>query len=134
MDGQDWNPVVFRKSAPTTAATAKHRPGYQTGSELRKTQRGPVNGQRLAKIDRTEIGDLPKINKMVATTIAKARVAQGLSQKALAQAVNVKPEVIASYERGKAQPQQAILGKIQRKLGVFLSGKKIGEPLTKGKA
>lgn len=129
MDGQDWTPVVFTKKAPTTAAGAKHRPGFNLGSEAKVSYKGNVNGQRLAKIDRTEIGDIPKVSKSVAQTISKARLAKGLSQRALASACNVKPEVIASYERGKAQPTQAVLSKIQRKVGVYLTGKNVGQTI-----
>jgi putative transcription factor len=129
MDGQDWQPVIFKKRAPTTAKEAGVRNGYQTTSKLKSGTRGSVNGQRLAKIDRTEIGDIPKVSKSVGKAIAKGRLAKGLSQRILAQKCNVKPEVIASYELGKAQPSQAILLKIQRNLGVRLTGKQLGEPL-----
>lgn len=37
------------------------------------------------------------------------------------------------YESGKAIPNQQVLGKLERALGVKLRGKNIGEPLTFGK-
>lgn len=129
MDCQDWEPVFFKKKAPTTAKETNQRSGYSTRSQLKQNQRGSVNGQRLAKIDRTEIGDIPKVSKSTAKAISQGRLAKGLSQKTLAHRCNVKPEVIASYEKGKAQPTQATLSKMQRIIGVHLTGKRVGETL-----
>jgi len=38
--------------------------------------------------------------------------------------------VIAELEQGKSIPNQQILGKIERKIGLKLRGKSIGEPLA----
>lgn len=40
---------------------------------------------------------------------------------------------INDYEAGRAVPNQQILGKLERSLGVKLRGKDIGSPLTFGK-
>jgi len=40
---------------------------------------------------------------------------------------------VNEYEAGKAVPNQQILGKLERALGVKLRGKDIGSPLTFGK-
>lgn len=40
---------------------------------------------------------------------------------------------VNEYESGKAIPNQQVLGKLERALGVKLRGKNIGEPLTFGK-
>ena len=66
----------------------------------------------------------------VAQTIQKARQAKGLTQKELATQINEKPQIVTEYEQGKAIPNNAILGKLERVLGVKLRGKDIGAPLA----
>lgn len=46
-----------------------------------------------------------------------------MSQKDLATKVNEKPSVINDYESGRAVPNQQILAKLERALGVKLRGK-----------
>ena len=48
-----------------------------------------------------------------------------MTQAQLAQKVNVKQNVINEYESGKAVPDNALLGKLERALGVKLRGKNI---------
>jgi hypothetical protein len=40
------------------------------------------------------------------------------------QLINEKPQIIQEYESGKAIPNQQIIGKLERALGVKLRGKK----------
>lgn len=42
----------------------------------------------------------------------------------LLQLINEKPQIIQEYESGKAIPNQQIIGKLERTLGVKLRGKK----------
>ena len=51
----------------------------------------------------------------------------------LATKICEKPQVINEYESGRAKPNQQILAKLERNLGIKLRGKNIGEPLTFGK-
>lgn len=44
------------------------------------------------------------------------------------QHINEKPQVVSEYESGKAVPNQQILAKMERALGVKLRGKDIGKP------
>ena len=46
------------------------------------------------------------------------------------QAINEKPQVVAEYENGKAVPNQQILNKMEKALGVRLRGKEIGQPIV----
>lgn len=57
--------------------------------------------------------------------MAKARLAKepAMTQKDLATRVNEKPSVINDYESGRAVPNQQVLAKLERALGVKLRGK-----------
>ena len=78
----------------------------------------------------------------VGKVISRARAGKTppMKQSELAQKINEKPSVIngipfkvgntdIDYENGKAVPNQQILGKMERVLGVKLRGKDIGAPL-----
>ena len=91
-----------------------------------------TEGQRLTKIDReNEVAPPPKVDLSVGKAIAKARAEKTppWKQSDLAQKVNEKPSVINDYENGKAIPNQQILAKMERSLGVKLRGKDIGSKL-----
>ncbi|CEP60641.1 multiprotein-bridging factor 1 LALA0_S01e15610g [Lachancea lanzarotensis] len=92
--------------------------------------KGNNEGQRLTKVDReTDIVVPKKLDASVGKVIAKARGDKSLTQKDLATKINEKPTVINDYEAGRAIPNQQILAKLERALGVKLRGKGIGEPL-----
>lgn len=55
-----------------------------------------------------------------------------LTQKDLSAKINEKPQVIMDYESGKAIPNNQILSKIERALGIKLRGKDKGKPLFSG--
>ncbi|KAI5805831.1 multi protein bridging factor 1-domain-containing protein [Geopyxis carbonaria] len=85
-----------------------------------------TEGQRLTKVDReNEVAPPPKIDQSVGKAMAKARQAKvpPMTQKDLGQKVNEKPSVINDYEGGRAVPNQQLLGKLERALGVKLRGK-----------
>ncbi|XP_030647150.1 endothelial differentiation-related factor 1 homolog isoform X3 [Chanos chanos] len=46
--------------------------------------------------------------------------------------INEKPQIIADYEAGRAIPNNQIMGKIERAIGLRLRGKDIGQPLDAG--
>lgn len=93
-----------------------------------------TDGQRLTKVDReTDIVKPKRLDANVGKAISRVRTEKKLSQKELATKINEKPTIINEYESGKAIPNQQILGKLERALGVKLRGKNIGEPLFKKK-
>eukprot|EP00055_Hartaetosiga_balthica_P004859 m.13397 g.13397 ORF g.13397 m.13397 type:complete len:136 (-) comp4149_c0_seq1:114-521(-) len=61
--------------------------------------------------------------------IMKGRNDKGWTQKELSTKINEKPHTIQEYEAGKGIPNQAILAKIERQIGIKLRGKNIGQPL-----
>ena len=56
-----------------------------------------------------------------------------MTQKELATKANEKPQVVNEYESGKAVPNQAVISKLERALGVKLRGSEAGKPLFSGK-
>ena len=122
---------VARTQGAINAAT---RSGGVVGVEKKyggtNANNASTEGQHLTKIDReNEVAPPKKIDAEVGKVMSKARLNKGLKQSDLAQRINEKPNVINEYESGKAIPNQAVLGKIERVLGVKLRGKDIGEPL-----
>ena len=54
--------------------------------------------------------------------IMQARTAKKMTQAQLGQAINEKPQTVQEYESGKAIPNNQILAKMERALGVKLRG------------
>lgn len=90
--------------------------------------------RRIAKLDRdNDVAPPPRVDVSVGKAIQKGRQDKNITQKDLAQLINEKPQVVNEYESGKAIPNQNVLGKMERALGIKLRGKNIGDPLTFGK-
>lgn len=141
----EWDKVtVIRKKATTTHGAhtsadlnAARRSGAVVGTEKRMTagnkhSTGP--GQLAAKLDReSEELTLPNVPTTVGKLIAKQRQVLGLTQKDLATKINEKPQVVQDYESARpgTVPNQQVLARMERVLGVKLRGKDIGTPLKK---
>lgn len=141
MAESDWDTVtVLRKKGPT-AAQAKSKQAITSaqrrGEEVETTKKWSAgqNKQHLvtkntAKLDReTEELHHDRVPLEVGKVIQLGRQEKGLTQKDLATKINEKPQVIADYESGKAIPNNQVLGKIERAIGMKLRGKDIGQPL-----
>ncbi|CAO3594492.1 unnamed protein product [Absidia cylindrospora] len=101
---------------------------------LTNSSHANTDHRRIAKLDRdNEVAPPPKVDISVGKALQKGRQDKGMTQKDLAQTINEKPQVVNEYEAGKATPNQQVLGKMERALGIRLRGKNIGEPLTFGK-
>ncbi|KAJ3321109.1 multiprotein-bridging factor 1 [Boothiomyces sp. JEL0866] len=91
-----------------------------------------TEGSKIAAVDRkTDEGifEVVKVSTSVSKAIADGRRAKELTQKDLATKINEKPQVVNEYESGKATPNQQVLAKMERVLGIKLRGKDIGSPL-----
>jgi len=134
---QDWNTVTFKKKKekaanPQKAAEQARQQGIPV--ETVKKFNAGTNKQRQAQINAKKIeeaSDDPDasihqatISLNVAHEIQQARNAMGLTQKELATRINEKASIINDYESGRAVPENQILGKLERVLGVKLRGKK----------
>lgn len=92
--------------------------------------KGHTSDVNMAKVDRdTETFKVATVNTTVSKAIQQGRQAKGLTQKDLATKICEKPQIVQEYESGKAIPNQQILGKLERALGVKLRGTGIGSPL-----
>nr|AGV54522.1 multiprotein-bridging factor 1a-like protein [Phaseolus vulgaris] len=138
---QDWEPVVLRKKAPTSAArkdekavNAARRSGADidtikkflfadnAGTNKAASSSTSLNTKRLD--DDTESLTHDRVPTELKKAIMQARMDKKLTQAQVAQLINEKPQVIQEYESGKAIPNQQIIGKLERALGAKLRGKK----------
>jgi len=136
----DWDSVTY---------LTKTRPGRGTSNEktaIRQAQRSGTAETRTkfnagtnskgftghhAKLDRETEELKHKVVPMeVGKLIQKGRNQKSMTQKELATKINEKPQVINEYEQGKAIPNNQILGKIERVIGIKLRGKDKGNPLN----
>lgn len=93
------------------ATEAQRRPG---GS-------GTSSGISAAALENeTEELKHQTVSKDLRIAIQQARNAKGLTQKQLAQQLQVQPQVINEYESGKAIPNNGVIAKIERALGAKL--------------
>ena len=127
MSHQDWDPVVFKKRIPKTVKEAKAK-GLTTQQNTNKKNVNYENTVSMRKLENEEV-EIKKIEHSVSKIIQKARMEAKLSQKDLAQKLNLKPTVIQSYEAGKAIPNKMILVKMGKMLNTHLTGKNIGKPM-----
>ncbi|KAG9261899.1 endothelial differentiation-related factor 1 homolog [Astyanax mexicanus] len=138
MAESDWDTVtVLRKkgsaaqSKSKQAVTAAQRRGEDV--ETTKKWAAGQNKQHVvtkntAKLDReTEELHHDRVPLEVGKVIQQGRQAKGLTQKDLATKINEKPQVIADYECGKAIPNNQVMGKIERAIGLRLRGREIGQ-------
>ncbi|KAL6570649.1 Multiprotein-bridging factor 1b [Orobanche gracilis] len=149
---QDWEPVVIRKKAPTAADRKSDKAvneARRTGAGTETYKKATAGSNKAAsssttlntrKLDEdTEnlaphlIGEVvclvekakdEKVPTELKKAIIQARNDKKLTQSQLAQMINEKPQIIQEYESGKAIPNQQIISKLERALGVKLRGKK----------
>ncbi|XP_062162114.1 multiprotein-bridging factor 1c-like [Alnus glutinosa] len=70
-----------------------------------------------------EAASLDRVSSNVRQAIQKARLEKKMSQADQAKQINERPQVVQEYENGKAVPNQAVLTKMEKVLGVKLRGK-----------
>ncbi|CAG8662273.1 8649_t:CDS:2 [Dentiscutata erythropus] len=133
----DWdNPTILRKRTEHAKVTkgdaainAARRAGAVVGIERKNAggtnkSHSSSDHQRIAKLDReNEVAPPPKLSLTVGKAIQQARQTKGLNQKDLGQKINEKANVINDYEMSRTIPNQQVLSKLERALGVRLRGK-----------
>eukprot|EP00696_Hemimastix_kukwesjijk_P015459 gnl/Hemi2/3673_TR1284_c0_g1_i1.p1 gnl/Hemi2/3673_TR1284_c0_g1~~gnl/Hemi2/3673_TR1284_c0_g1_i1.p1 ORF type:complete len:144 (+),score=35.15 gnl/Hemi2/3673_TR1284_c0_g1_i1:96-527(+) len=143
MIGQDWETVTLhKKTAKPKTAKAKANTAQQAllsgnaqvetvkkfnaGSNKTGKSAPAVNARKLDADDEERTMSVPTVSHNVALAIQQGR--QGMNppwtQKQLAMAISEPAQTINDYESGRAIPNQQILSKIERALGVRVRGKK----------
>jgi len=122
-----------------SAVNAAKRTGTFVGTEKKFTignaAKGNTDGQRLTMVDRSDDIVKPKVvGAAVGAAIMKARSDLGLNRKELAAKCFVTESQLGTFESGKANPDQKVLGALERALKVKLRGSDIGAPLGPRKA
>ncbi|KAG5254887.1 hypothetical protein OIU85_002410 [Salix viminalis] len=134
---QDWEPVVIRKKAPNAAAKKDEKAvnaARRSGAEIETVKKSTAGTNKAAssstslntrKLDEeTENLAHDRVPSELKKSIMQGRMDKKLTQAQLGQLINEKPQIIQEYESGKAIPNQQIIGKLERALGVKLRGKK----------
>ncbi|XP_020270882.1 multiprotein-bridging factor 1b-like, partial [Asparagus officinalis] len=134
---QDWAPVVVRKKAPNAAAKKDEKAvnaARRSGADIETVKKSTAGTNKAAssstslntrKLDEeTENLAHERVPSELKKNIMQARMNKKYTQAQLAQLINEKPQIIQEYESGKAIPNQQIIVKLERVLGVKLRGKK----------
>lgn len=141
-----WDDVTYlRKKTPKATEARSNKAVNQakrSGAEIETSKKygGGGNKQHMGSRDTsavcrdTEETKIETVSLDVGKLIQKGRTEKGLTQKELATRINEKPQVINDYEAGRAIPNNQILSKIERIIGLKLRGKDKGQPFgPKGK-
>ncbi|KAH3761877.1 multiprotein-bridging factor 1b [Pelomyxa schiedti] len=141
MTDQDWQVVVIRKRAPPAAKKAPPKKSdavkaaVKSGapvSTLKKANAGTNKKPSSLQSNKLRALEDPnneenlshaRLDHSVSVRIQQARNAKGWTQKELAQHLNEKPAVVAEYENGSCIPNMQLVHKMERVLGVKLTGK-----------
>ncbi|KAK3697589.1 hypothetical protein RRG08_033319 [Elysia crispata] len=140
MAEADWGEVTYVRKQ---AARSQHR-SLKAVNSARRSGSNDETIERFAagsnkefapsnetKLDReTEELHLDHVSLDVSKLIQQGRQAKGLTKKELAIKINEKQQVINDYEAGKAIPNNQILAKLERALGLRLRGKDKGKPFS----
>eukprot|EP01126_Amoeba_proteus_P067304 TRINITY_DN990_c0_g1_i12.p1 TRINITY_DN990_c0_g1~~TRINITY_DN990_c0_g1_i12.p1 ORF type:complete len:138 (+),score=26.61 TRINITY_DN990_c0_g1_i12:66-479(+) len=137
MDHQDWKEVKLKKRTPPPPATKQEvQKAIQKGTVDVVTVKRATGGSNkqhssdfvarsLDQDDGATKGyEVHTVNPAIARAIIQGRQVKGLTQKDLALAIQEKVAVVQQYEQGKAVPNQQVLSKMERVLGVKLRGLK----------
>jgi len=114
MSHQDWETVTFTKKK---TVKTKQQITRNKNTNIQKSQ-------NTKKLENDELPIIKKISKNLSIEIQQARTAKKLTQKNLAHLLNVKQEVVSSYENGSAILNIHIVRKIEKILNVKFKNKK----------
>ena len=104
---QDWETITFKKKKSNTAPQTK---------DNKKLSDEAI---RLHKVENND--DVQRTDKMSlkqCQIIQKGRLAKKMTQKDLANKLNIDQNTVAQYEYGKIVPNKQILNKIARELNI----------------
>ena len=130
MTDYDWDTITIKakklkhkeevkKAQRNGTAQIDTKKKFEGGRNM--SNQSSINARKIE--EETEDFNIKKVNRKLSTTIATARTAKGMKQKDLATKINVLPALIQKYENGQAIPEQQVINKLQRVLGIKLTGK-----------
>ncbi|KJE93534.1 hypothetical protein CAOG_04307 [Capsaspora owczarzaki ATCC 30864] len=137
----DWDNVTYLRKKTPSAGQARSNTVINTalrqGAAVDTTKKFSAATNKnhstdlnTARLDReTEELHHSTVGMEVGRLIQQGRAAKEWTRKDLAVRVNEKQEVVAEYENGTAIPNQQVLAKIERAVGIKLRGKDKGTPL-----
>jgi putative transcription factor len=144
--GQDLKPQVFHFGPRPTSANAPPKKmneqqanrAVQQGQGIAVVKKEHVNfnhnhagpGANAKRLDEDhESTKVKLIDRNISIMIQRVRQQQNLKQEELAHKICERVSIVTEYENGKAVPNEQILVKIEKALGVHLRGAKLGEPM-----
>ena len=129
---QQWEPVVWRKSAPSgqaTKSTAAVNQARRTNDNVETSKKQSAASNRASH---ASVPNARKLDEHAETfrhqtvshdfklALQQARLAKQWTQAQLAASINEKASVVNDYESGRAIPNGVVVVKINRALGVQL--------------
>ena len=121
FEHQDLKPLILRGKNYHVQQKLKREGKTETVS---KNTMGATAHKMNALDNATGVGDvkIKKINSKIYQAVIKGRVSKKWDRKQLAQQISVKPQVIEELETGKAKYDIKLIQKLERKLGIKLTG------------
>ena len=120
----DLNTIVLRNKKAKTKAQSQRDGQTESQKKFGAGGNRTLPTTNMKKLDEdTESTKVDRIDKKVSKRIVDARVAKKLKQTDLAKQINILPSLLQKYENGSAIPDISIILKLQKKLGVKLTGK-----------
>ncbi|KAL8602112.1 Endothelial differentiation-related factor 1 [Nucella lapillus] len=140
MAEADWEEVTVighRSRASQQRSKQAINSAMRTGGDVETNKKFSAgqnkqssSAKNTAKLDReTEELHHEHVSLDVAKLIQQGRQSKGITQKDLAQKINEKQQVINDYESGRAIPNNQVMGKLERAIGLKLRGRDKGQPL-----
>jgi putative transcription factor len=126
---QDWENITFKKKNPTSSKDAKAREFGVNKERISNKNKAYKNETDMRKVENEEI-KINKIDIKMSKLIQRARFDSKISQKDLANKLNLQVSVIQNYENGKAVPNKNLLFKMGKILKMHLTGKSIGTKMV----
>lgn len=143
MAEADWSEVTYIGKRQPKGSQLRSKQAInaamRSGADVETTKKFDGGGNKqhstnknTAKLDReTEELHHDTVSLDVSKLIMQGRQSKGWTQKELATKINEKQQVINEYEAGKAIPNQQIMNKLERQLGMKLRGRDKGQALAK---
>merc|ERR1712002_91440 len=140
MDDWDTHTVIYKRQPTTSQFKSKQavNQAQRSGATVDTNKKWAAGQNKqhtitknTMKLDQeTEELHHDTVSLDVAKIIQRARSEKGWSQKDLATRINEKPQVVNDYEAARAVPNNQVMSKLERTLGVKLRGKDKGQPMA----